>query len=73
MVIKCKKIVNIVNLEKCAENAIHFHANQLQLIPAMVAVGSYPEQTTLKIRHEEHNCIKVVGAHLVSHLHSTAN
>lgn len=41
--------MNTLNLEKCAENAIHFHANQLQPIPAMVAVGTYPEQTYQKL------------------------
>lgn len=38
-----------VNLGKCAENAIHFHANQLQPIPAMVAAGTYPEEKILKL------------------------
>jgi hypothetical protein len=38
------------NLEKCVENAIHFHANQWQPIPAMGAAGTYPEQIILKIR-----------------------
>lgn len=32
-----------VNLWKCAENAIHFHADQLQPIAATVAAGTYPK------------------------------
>ena len=34
----------IVNLEIYDENAIHFHADQLQPIPAMVAAVTYPEK-----------------------------
>lgn len=31
------------NLGRCAENAIRSHADQLQLVPAKVAAGTYPE------------------------------
>ena len=60
---QCQKnpICKLSNLEKCAENAIHFHANQLQPIPAMVAAGTYPEQRILKLLGPNYIAGKRVG------------
>lgn len=42
-------IKKAINLERYAENAIHFHADQLQLVLAKEAAETYPNKQTTKI------------------------